>query len=200
MSEIADNQDLTPKVKAEPIPTGSAQSLSERTTEPEYLGNAKRVTDNDQREMMIAGSFMRHHSGPLPDPDTLAAYEKILPGAAERIFLRFEKQSDHRMDMESKVIGSNTFSQRWSTVLASLVALLVASGALFLTHEGRSVAGLAVFFGTLFSFLATYALGKKLQGDERRARLETGSDADDENSQLESGHEAPIVPTPSRPS
>ena len=34
------------------------------------------------------------YAGPLPHPDTLARYEQILPGSAERVFLAFEKQTE----------------------------------------------------------------------------------------------------------
>lgn len=153
---------------SEPVsPTGPAQSFLPGETE--YLGNSSEPPDRTG-ELRLEGRFLRRHSGPLPDPATLAAYEHVLPGAAERIFLRFEEQSRHRMQMEARVIRSNTFSQNWSTVLASATALLAVTGAIFLAHEGQYAAGLTIFFGTLFSFLGTYVLGKKLQADERRGK------------------------------
>lgn len=33
----------------------------------------------------------QHHSGPLPAPQTLAGYESVLPGSAERILVMAEK-------------------------------------------------------------------------------------------------------------
>lgn len=43
-------------------------------------------------------------SGPLPAPQELAEYDLVVPGAADRIITRFEKQSDHRMNLETSVI------------------------------------------------------------------------------------------------
>lgn len=146
-------------------------SSSGQEDQPAPEQAAEEQAAREQRnELMLATRFLRHHSGPLPDPATLAAYEQILPGAAERIFSRFEDQSKHRMAMEAKVIQSNTFSQNWSTVLATATALIATAGSIFLAHEGQYVAGLSVFFGTLFSFLGTYVLGRKFQADERREK------------------------------
>jgi len=45
-------------------------------------------------------------SGPLPPPNHLEQYERILPGAAERLLKMAEDQSLHRRNLETKVIHS----------------------------------------------------------------------------------------------
>lgn len=50
----------------------------------------------DAEGKMIVAS--RAFSGPLPDPNDLAVYEQILPGAAERIFRMAEKEQDGRLE------------------------------------------------------------------------------------------------------
>ncbi|MDR2012555.1 MAG: DUF2335 domain-containing protein [Rhodanobacter sp.] len=42
--------------------------------------------------------------GPLPDPATLERYDRILPGAAERIIVMAEQEQRHRMDMDAKAL------------------------------------------------------------------------------------------------
>ncbi len=55
-------------------------------------------------------AIVRHQSvsfsGPLPPPNHLEQYERILPGAAERILKMAEDQSLHRRNLETKVIHS----------------------------------------------------------------------------------------------
>ena len=41
--------------------------------------------------------------GPIPSPQDLARYEAVIPGLGDRLINRFEKQSDHRMALESAV-------------------------------------------------------------------------------------------------
>ena len=43
-------------------------------------------------------------SGPMPPPNILSGYEKILPGAADRILTMTETQSRHRQQMEKRMI------------------------------------------------------------------------------------------------
>lgn len=45
-------------------------------------------------------------SGPLPPPNHLEQYERIVPGSAERILKMAEEQSFHRRTLEAKVIHS----------------------------------------------------------------------------------------------
>lgn len=39
-------------------------------------------------------------SGPLPSPDELSGFERVAPGAAERIITMAEREQSHRMDVE----------------------------------------------------------------------------------------------------
>lgn len=43
-------------------------------------------------------------SGPMPPPNILSGYEKILPGAADSILTMTETQSRHRQQMEKRMI------------------------------------------------------------------------------------------------
>ena len=43
------------------------------------------------------------HSGPLPAPATLADYDDVKSGLADKIIYSWEAQRDHRMRLEAKV-------------------------------------------------------------------------------------------------
>src|SRR6218665_122766 len=47
-------------------------------------------------------TLRKTHIGPLPDPETLAQYDQIIPNGGERIMRMAEKQLDHRMESEKK--------------------------------------------------------------------------------------------------
>ena len=153
----------------EPIPqVGSVQTVEPR--EAEYLREEPQQ-QSPGRVSLKAEFLARHHSGPLPAPETLAEYERILPGAAERIFSRFEKQSDHRMSMEAKVITSNTSSQRVGTLGSVTFAVLALLGSVYLVHEGKDLSGLTLFIGTVGSVGGTFVYGKHAQQRERENAL-----------------------------
>ena len=46
---------------------------------------------------------LHFHSGPLPTPETLAGYEALLPGAADRVFAMVERDMDHQHATETAV-------------------------------------------------------------------------------------------------
>ena len=53
------------------------------------------------RVMMV----MRASSGPLPDPDDLRQYDRIVPGGADRIMRMAEREQAHRHALETKHLG-----------------------------------------------------------------------------------------------
>ena len=61
--------------------------------------------------------------GPIPPPQILQQYNNIVPNAAERILRMAEKQSDHRMDLERRVVYSNVRKSYAGMGLATLIAL-----------------------------------------------------------------------------
>lgn len=49
----------------------------------------------------FTGRMQRYvHQGPLPDPVTLANYEKLMPGLAERVVRMAEKEQEHRHECD----------------------------------------------------------------------------------------------------
>ncbi|MYC29338.1 MAG: DUF2335 domain-containing protein [Chloroflexi bacterium] len=71
-------------------------------------------------------TITRTWEGPLPDPESLAHYEQVVPGAGERILTVFEGQVAHRHSMELK----NSRRRDWGLVLAFVVVvILIAVGA-----------------------------------------------------------------------
>ena len=53
-------------------------------------------------------SFSIERSGPLPSPEDFERYEKILPGAAERILSMAEHQQQHRFEIEKSLAKNET--------------------------------------------------------------------------------------------
>jgi uncharacterized membrane protein len=50
----------------------------------------------------LAGSVVAAWYGPLPPPTLLAEFDKVIPGAAERILTLAERQAAHRQSLEAK--------------------------------------------------------------------------------------------------
>ena len=110
------------------------------------------------------------YSGPLPPPEILEHFDRIVPGGAERIFAQFESQSARRQKIEVRVINSNTFVQIFGAVSALILGTIAIGGGLYLVHEGKSLGGFGAFFAGLASLVGVYIYGKKSQVDERKAK------------------------------
>jgi uncharacterized membrane protein len=74
-------------------------------------------------------------SGPLPPPAALEEFDRIVPGAAERIFAQFEAEGTHRRDLEQRQSRFVVRDVHIGQFLAGLFAL-----------SGLSVAALAIWF------------------------------------------------------
>lgn len=115
------------------------------------------------RSMIVAET----HQGPLPPARTLAGYEKVLPGAAERVMQMAEKEQAHRhemqkqhqqkdLELQSKAITEqleiNKTGQKYGFHIAIAVLLLAGLMAIMgheavaLTLVGIDVVGLAAVF------------------------------------------------------
>ena len=118
--------------------------------------------------MPVAASYS--FSGPLPPPEALDKYNQALPGAAERILAMAEKQSDHRRELEAKVVSSNVFVQKVGPFLGFVVAMTVVVGGMILILRGKDGYGLAAIIAALASLTGVFVYGKAKQNRELTAK------------------------------
>ena len=114
----------------------------------------------------VAAASIRHFSGPLPPPEVLAAYNQILPGAAERILKMAEEQERHRHQIEARVVRSNTFAQTAGVIFGFILALIAIAGGIWLAYFGKSGAGLTTIIAAVAGLVATFIYGKHEQRRE----------------------------------
>lgn len=109
---------------------------------------------------------IKQHSGPLPDSETLSEYNSIVPGSADRIITVFEKQADHRMGLEKKVIGRQTFQSGVGQIFAFLIGMGALGGGVWCILQGHDAAGTAVVSGGLLSLGAAFLKAKTMQQED----------------------------------
>jgi len=106
--------------------------------------------------MLIQESF----KGPLPPPSILKGYEDVLPGSAERIMARMEKQSDHRMRLEEKVTAEDQRQsgkgQNYGFIIA-ITVILISAGLIF---TGHGVEGTILGTLDLVALVSIFVIGK----------------------------------------
>ena len=101
-------------------------------------------------------------SGPLPSPSSLREFEEIVPGSADRLITMVEKQGNHRMEIEKKVVDGES-KRAWVDLVArhsiTLVGILAS---ILLVVFGYTPAGVILTGLTTLFAVITFLIGKIL--------------------------------------
>jgi uncharacterized membrane protein len=120
-----------------------------------------------QKKQQIIRSFVvtmhKTHIGPLPDPETLSEYSTIIPDGAERIMKMAEKQLDHRMSMENKVIGGQLMQSNIGQFLAFLIGIAALGASTYCIVKGHEWPGSLLGIGGLTGLVTAFIKGRSHQ-------------------------------------
>lgn len=105
--------------------------------------------------------YERRHmwSGPLPPPTLLAEYNDAVPDGAERLLSMVERQTDHRMEMETRTAKYDhrlAHAGQWIG-LTVVLAVLVLAG--YMVYLGATTAAVAVIGIDLVGLAAVFVYG-----------------------------------------
>ncbi len=67
----------------------------------------KNQSETTKNITLIRQDSVHTFSGPLPPPEILKRFDKVVPCTAERIIKMAEEQSAHRRELEKRVIDSD---------------------------------------------------------------------------------------------
>jgi uncharacterized membrane protein len=104
--------------------------------------------------------------GPLPHPAVMQGYEDVLPGAAERIIALAEKQSAHRMGIESQVVTHESWRSWAGLVAGTVIALAILGGAIGLTISGHEEVGALLGIANIAGISSVFVLGRRAEQED----------------------------------
>ena len=137
-------------------------------SDPRNNGQRPSQPDNKQHLQIVQQS---QFSGPLPPPAILAQYDKVVPGAAERILAMAEEQSRHRRAIELQVVSSEIADARRGLRYGLVIGVTAIVGGVVISLYGYPVAG-TIFGGAfLVALVGTFIYGSQQRRREREARL-----------------------------
>lgn len=108
-------------------------------------------------------------SGPLPHPDTLERYEKLIPGSAERLLTAFERQVAHRHNLDNR----EARRMDWGLVAAFLVVTMIITAGSILIFLGHDWAGAGMIGVNIVGLAAVF-----ISGASRRRGQKSPQDSD----------------------
>ena len=153
------NRALPPTPTPDPPAPPSIQEAIRQSVE-EFVPDP---VDRDRALKIFTAIIRRSHSGPLPSPDVLAEYDRVLPGLAERVVSMAENQSNHRIRIESTVVTSNTLESQRGQKFGFMVAIVGLGVCLTLALYGHDVVAGIVGGTTLLGLVTVFVVGKNAQ-------------------------------------
>lgn len=153
------------------------QEISKEPVSDIEIENEKQA---EQVKQVVVEAIRSEFSGPMPPPSILSGYEKILPGAADRILSMAEKQSAHRQKMEEKMIKTESrdsllgvlfafFLGFGCIVVAVVMVIAVPENAGAISGAALGVTGIGAIITT---FIKSTRRGYKGQQDSGKERKE----------------------------
>lgn len=116
-------------------------------------------TNQSKQSVTIARA--QRFEGPIPSPAVLEQYDKILPGAAERIIRMAESEAEHRHRLTSRHLESEIAEARWGQILAFFIGVFTIGCGTYAAIQGAELAG--GFIGTtgVVGLVTAFILGRK---------------------------------------
>ena len=122
------------------------------------------------KQQITATLTQQQFIGPIPPPEIIAQYEKIVPGSAAMIMARAEKQADHRMGLEANVIPAQQTQSERGQHYGLVVALAGIIASTVMVLAGHDVAGGFVGGTTLLGMVGVFVTGKVIQSRDLKEK------------------------------
>lgn len=163
MSEVPEDSDT------EPVSESDGREISNPESHP---------TEGESGAKLEAGSVLSYgrsevhqtFAGPLPPPSVLAAYDEIVPGAAERILAMAEAQSQHRQELEQHVIRSDAKRADSGLKAGFWLSLTAIVGGVSVAILGHPTAGATIATAAVATLAGVFVYGSHSRRSEREEK------------------------------
>jgi uncharacterized membrane protein len=100
-------------------------------------------------------------SGPIPHPTTLEEYEKIVPGAAERIIAMAESDMEHQQEMDREALRIAESQVKRGQVSAFWLTIIAFGVCIFALMTGSEIAASVIAGTTIVALVTAFVVGRK---------------------------------------
>ena len=126
------------------------------------ITEAKKVApDVSQEQVLKIANIATQYQGPIPPPAMLAQYTGVIKDGAERIFLIFEKQTTHRIDLEKKIVKHDIIQSYFGIAIAFIITMTIIIGGIFLIFNDKQISGFGTLFTGLAALVGSFIYGRK---------------------------------------
>lgn len=118
----------------------------------------------------LQGSLVTWNSGPIPPPEILSRYNTVVPNGADRLLVLAEKQTNHRIELENKVLDSDIRRSDRGLIFGLVIALAGFGFAFGLACLGHPKVG-ALFGAAPLATLVTVFITSNNSKREEREKM-----------------------------
>lgn len=143
----------------------SVASASVEPIEPHTAPGASPGPGAPSGQPMV--SMMMATQSPLPPPEWMREYEKVVPGLSERLLAQFIGESDHRHKVEmeelrltERLMASNERGASQGRLYALIFCLCVLAVAGYALHQGAAWAATILGGSTLTATATAFIVGR----------------------------------------
>lgn len=154
--------DPSPEKNGDHSPTKEKEIAQQITEEaPEVFKNMPKDKKATLLKAVTKVTVSRMHIGPLPDPETLAAYSNLIPDGANRIMVMAEKEQAHAHLMDKKSLAIKKWMGFIGQIFGFCIGMTVVVGGIFLIYNGFQGWGTTVSLGGLTGLVAVFVYGSR---------------------------------------
>ncbi len=100
------------------------------------------------------------YSGPIPPPDYLALYEKMVPGISKRFLEEPHAEAEHRRSLETKMVDAQIELGKRGQIIACCIASACVIGSFTAIFSGHNLWGLGALLLSVGAFVSVFIYGK----------------------------------------
>lgn len=109
-------------------------------TSRKHKGGGQHLTK--KQEGITTGSLkFESFEGPLPPPEILKKFEEVVEGSAAQIINQANRQTDHRIDMEKRVIKADIIKSYLGLIFGFIIGLGGIGGEFMQLHWDTTYSG-----------------------------------------------------------
>lgn len=113
-----------------------------------------------KEKQRIAIQMASFFSGPLPHPNTLKEYDQIVQNGAERIFAKFEAQTNHRIQLENFAVREQLGQSSRGQIFGFIISILGLGLSVVLAIFGHEILASTIGGSTLIGLVTVFVVGR----------------------------------------
>lgn len=137
------------------------QEIAEDFEEVASIINKSDLSDTQKIKVMEIMARKEEYSGPIPHPDHLEKYEKILSGSANRILGMAENQSTHRQNIENKLLEAEINYKNKGQNFGFIISIICIVGGIVMLFFGKNLQGFITLIGAVSMLISAFLYGNK---------------------------------------